>query len=160
MRLLRSADIDKIYLIINEAVRAYEGKIPADCCRRPYMPRDELEREFERITFYGWEEDDEVVGIMGIEAIKDVTLIRHAYVLPSYQRRGIASKLLDYLKETAATPRLLAGTWAGADWAIRFYEKHGFKLLPDKDALLKKYWDIPKRQIETSVVLGMGMGIK
>ena len=157
MRLLRSADIDKIYLIINEAARAYEGKIPADCCRRPYMPMDELEREFERITFYGWEEDGEVVGIMGIEAIKDVTLIRHAYVLPRWQRRGIASKLLDYLRETATTPRLLAGTWADAVWAIRFYEKHGFVLLPDKDELLKKYWDIPQRQIETSVVLGLGV---
>ena len=150
-------DIDRLYLIINETTGAYESVIPADCYHTPYMPMGELKREFRRVAFYGWEVDGELVAVMGIEAIKDVILIRHAYVLPFYQRRGIASKILAYLKETATTPRLLVGTWADASWAIRFYEKHGFKLMADKDALLKKYWDIPKRQIETSVVLGMGV---
>jgi GNAT superfamily N-acetyltransferase len=95
--------------------------------------------------------------VMGLEPIKDVTLIRHAYVLPQCQRQGISTKLLGYIKGLVNTPRLLVGTWADASWAIDFYQKHGFKLLPDKDELLKTYWDIPQRQIETSVVLGMNM---
>jgi len=151
-------DIDRLYFIINEAARAYEGKIPADCYHQPYMPADELKREFRRITFYGWEENGELVGIIGIEPTGDVTLIRHTYVLPQWQRQGIASKLLAYLKGMVTTPRLLVGTWADAKWAITFYEKHGFKLLPDKDELLETYWDIPQRQTETSVVLGMEAG--
>jgi len=158
IRRCTEADIDRVYLIVNEAARAYRGKIPPDCYHNPYMPLEELKREFARMSFYGWEEDGRLVGIMGIEPVKDVTLIRHAYVLTSYQRRGIASRLLDYLKETVKTPRLLVGTWADATWAIAFYEKHGFTLLPDKDRLLKTYWDIPRRQIETSVVLGMERG--
>jgi len=96
---------------------------------------------------------------MGFEPIKDVTLIRHAYVLPRWQRQGIGSKLLDYLKSLVTTSRLLVGTWADASWAIAFYRKHGFIPLPDMDELLKTYWDIPQRQIETSVVLGMKMGV-
>jgi len=151
-------DIDKIYFIINEAAKAYQSKIPADCYHQPYMPMDELKREFERITFYGWEEDGKLVGIMGIEPTGDVTLIRHTYVLPRWQRQGIASRLLNYLKSLVTTSRLLAGTWADAQWAISFYEKHGFKLLPNKDELLKTYWNIPSRQIETSVVLGVEAG--
>ena len=119
------------------------------------MPVDELEQEMKRMTFYGWEVDGELVGVMGFEPIKDVTLIRHAYVLPDWQKQGIASKLLNHLKGLTATSRLLVGTWADARWAIDFYEKHGFKLLPDKDELLKTYWEIPQRQIETSVVLGI-----
>ena len=157
IRRCRPGDIDRLHLIINEAARAYESVIPADCYHTPYMPMAELKREFRRVTFYGWEEDGELVAVMGIEAIKDVILIRHAYVLPPYQRQGIASKILAYLKETATTPQLLVGTWAEARWAIRFYEKHGFVLMADKDELLERYWDIPERQIETSVVLGMGI---
>ena len=148
-------DKDRLYLIINEAAKAYKGKIPADRYHEPNMPLDELEREMGRITFYGWEEDGQVVGVMGIERVNDVTLIRHAYVLLQWQRQGIASRLMDYLKGLADTPRLLVGTWAAADWAIRFYEKHGFRLMADKDELLATYWDIPQRQIETSVVLGL-----
>ena len=148
-------DIDRLYFIINQGARVYQGKIPADCYHQPYMPMDELEREMKRVTFYGWEEDGELVGIIGIEITGDVTLIRHTYVLPQWQRQGIASKLLAYLKEMVTTPRLLVGTWADAKWAITFYEKHGFKLMPNKNELLKTYWDIPQRQIETSVVLGM-----
>jgi GNAT superfamily N-acetyltransferase len=154
IRVCRPDDTERLHFIINEAARAYAGHIPADCYHQPYMPLEELKREMARLTFYGWEEDGGIVGVMGIEPIKDVTLIRHAYVLPAYQRRGIASRLLAYLMERVTTPRLLVGTWAGAGWAITFYEKHGFKLMTDKDRLLETYWDIPRRQIETSVVLG------
>jgi GNAT superfamily N-acetyltransferase len=119
---------------------------------------EELLGEFGRINFYGWKEDGELVGVMGIETIKEVTLIRHTYVLPLYQRRGIASQLLDYLKEMVESPHLLVGTWVDATWAIKFYIEHGFILLPDKDRLLRKYWSIPKRQIEASVVLGIVVG--
>ena len=150
-----SDDIDRIYFIINEAARAYEGVIPADCYQQPYMHREELEREMKRMTFFGWEVRGRLIGVMGFEPIKDVTLIRHAYVLPRWQRQGIGSKLFDYLRSLVTTSRLLVGTWADAHWAIDFYEKHGFSLLPDKDELLKTYWDIPRRQIETSVVLGV-----
>jgi GNAT superfamily N-acetyltransferase len=148
-------DSERIYSIINEAARAYAGAIPADCYQQPYMPRDELKQEMGRMTFFGWEVDGELVAVMGFQRVKDVTLIRHAYVLPQWQKRGIGSKLLDYLKGMAATHRLLVGTWADASWAIAFYQKHGFRLMPDKDELLKAYWDIPERQIETSVVLGI-----
>jgi len=148
-------DSERIYSIINEAARAYAGVIPADCYQQPYMPRDELKQEMGRMTFFGWEVDGELVAAMGFQRVKDVTLIRHAYVLPQWQKRGIGSKLLDYLKVLTTTRRLLVGTWADASWAIAFYQKHGFRLMPDKDELLKAYWDIPERQIETSVVLGI-----
>ncbi|TES87269.1 MAG: N-acetyltransferase, partial [Dehalococcoidia bacterium] len=97
----------------------------------------------------------ELVGIMGMEPIKNIALIRHAYVLPEWQGQGIASRLLDYIKRLFAGSRLLVGTWADASWAISFYRKHGFRLMPDKDHLLETYWDIPRHQIETSVVLGI-----
>jgi len=148
-------DTDIIYSIINKAAKAYKGVIPADCYHQPYMPVEELEREMKRITFFGWEVNGELVGVMGFEPIKDVTLIRHAYVLPQWQRQGIGSKLLGHLKRLVTTPRLLVGTWADAHRAIGFYKKHGFNLLPNKDELLETYWDIPRRQIETSVVLGI-----
>jgi len=151
-------DAKRIHLIINEAAKAYEGVIPADCYHQPYMTMGELKREMKRMTFFGWEaKDGELVGIMGVEPIKDVTLIRHAYVLPQWQRQGIATKLLEHLRGLVTTPRLLVGTWSDAYWAIEFYVKHGFSLLPNKDELLKTYWDIPQRQIETSVVLGTDM---
>ena len=148
-------DINRIYFIINEAARAYEGVIPADCYHQPYMAMEELEQEMKRMTFFGWEVNGELVGVMGIEPIKDVTLIRHTYVLPQWQRQGISSKLLGHIKGLVTTSRLLVGTWVDARWAIEFYERRGFSLLPDKDELLKTYWNIPQRQIETSVVLGM-----
>jgi GNAT superfamily N-acetyltransferase len=149
-----AGDAKRIYTIINEAAKAYEGVIEADCYHQPYMPEEELEQEMKRIIFYGWEVEEELVGVMGIESIKDVTLIRHAYVLPQYQNQGIGRRLLDHLKSLTATKSLLVGTWAAAHWAIAFYQKHGFNLLPDKDELLADYWDIPQRQIETSVVMG------
>ena len=155
IRRCQPEDIDRLYFIINEAAKAYKGKIPPDRYHEPIMPMDELEREMKRITFYGWKENGELIGVMGIERISDVTLIRHTYILPQWQRQGIASRLLAYSKGLVTTPRLLVGTWAAADWAISFYEKHGFKMMPDKDELLATYWDIPRRQIETSVVLGM-----
>ena len=151
-------DMNRIYFIINEAAKAYEGVIPADCYHQPYMTMDELEREIKRLTFFGWEANDELVGVMGFEPIKDVSLIRHAYVLPRWQKQGIGSKLLNHLIGLVNTARLLVGTWADAHWAIDFYQKRGFTLLPDKDELLKTYWDIPQRQIDTSVVLGINVG--
>ena len=118
------------------------------------MPREELEREARRMTFYGWEDNGQLCGVVGYEPIKDVTLLRHCYVLLECQRTGIGSALTRHVMELTTTPRLLVGTWADAHWAIRFYEKHGFRLLPDSAALLRTYWDIPDRQVETSVVLG------
>ena len=151
-------DRERIYSIINKAAGAYRGVIPADRYHEPYMPLAELEREMNRMTFFGWEVDGELVGVMGFEPVRDVTLIRHAYVLPRWQKQGIGSQLLAHLRGLVTTPCLLVGTWADAYWAVDFYKKHGFKLLPDKDELLMTYWDIPRRQIETSVVLGMEMG--
>jgi GNAT superfamily N-acetyltransferase len=148
-------DFERIYLIINQASRAYQGVIPADCYPHPYMPREELSDEMGRMSFFGWEEDGELVGVMGFQPVKDVTLIRHAYVLPRWQQSGIGGKLLKHLKGMVNTRRLLVGTWADAGWALDFYRKHGFKLEPNKDELLETYWDIPRRQIETSVVLGL-----
>lgn len=157
IRKCQADDARRIYFIINEAAKAYAGMIPADRYQQPYMPMDELKREVERMTFFGWEVNKELVGVMGFEPVKDVTLIRHSYVLPRWQQQGIGSKLLNHLKNLVTTPRLLVGTWADAKWAIEFYRQHGFSLLPDKDELLTTYWDIPRRQIETSVVLGINI---
>ena len=148
-------DKERIYYIINEAAKIYEGVIPEDRYHQPYMPMEELEAEMQRMEFVGWEEDSELVGVMGLEPVKDTTLIRHAYVLPGFQSKGTGSKLLENLKKTVKTPELLVGTWADSNWAISFYKKHGFKLREDKDVLLKTYWDLPARQIETSVVLSL-----
>ncbi len=155
IRRCQAEDAGKIYSIINEAAKAYDGVIEADCYHQPYMPEEELEREMKRVIFYGWEVNGKLVGIMGIEPIKNVTLIRHAYVLPQYQNQGIGNRLLDHIKSLTITSTLLVGTWAAAQWAIAFYRKHGFDFIPDKDKLLADYWDIPPRQIETSVVMGI-----
>ncbi len=155
IRRCRAIDAQRMYLIINKAAEAYENVIPADRYHQPYMSMDELMKEMERVIFYGWEVNGELVGIMGMEPIEDVTLIRHAYVLPEWQGQGIAGRLLDHIKRLFTGARLLVGTWADASWAISFYHKHGFRLLSDKDWLLETYWDIPRRQIETSVVLGI-----
>ncbi len=159
IRMCQPGDRDRIYFIINEAARAYEGVIPADCYHQPYMTMDALEPEMKQMTFFGWEAKGELVGIMGFQPVKNVTLIRHAYVLSQWQQQGIGSKLLGHLKGLVTTSRLLVGTWADVPWAITFYQKHGFNLLPDKDELLKTYWNIPRRQIETSVVLGISLGL-
>jgi N-acetylglutamate synthase-like GNAT family acetyltransferase len=146
---------DVIYEIINDAAQAYDGVIPADRWKEPYMSRDELRHEMdEGVVFWGYEEDGELIGVMGIQDVQDVTLIRHAYVRTVKRNQGIGSKLLFCLLEQTDRP-VLIGTWADAVWAIRFYESHGFRLVsPElKARLLKKYWSIPDRQIETSVVL-------
>ncbi len=155
IRICQPIDAQRIYFVINEAAKAYEGVIPPDGYHEPYMPIKELEREMAEMTFFGWEEKGELVGVMGFQPLKDVTLIRHTYVLPQWQRQGIASRLIENMKRLCKTRRLLVGTWADAHWAIEFYVKHGFSLMPNKDELLKTYWHIPQRQIETSVVLGV-----
>ena len=155
IRECQPGDAAKMHFIINEAAKAYKGVIPDDCYHQPYMPMAELKQEMGRMTFFGWEVNGELVAVMGFQPVRDVTLIRHAYVLPQWQKQGIGNKLQSHLKGLVTTSRLLVGTWADASWAITFYKKHGFSLLPDSDALLKTYWDIPQRQIETSVVLGM-----
>lgn len=157
IRKLSNTDTDAVYEIINRAARAYQGAIPDDCYHEPYMPKEEMQREMSSMTFFGWEEQRRLVGVMGFQPVKDVTLIRHAYVLPDHQRKGIGTILLDQLKQMAMTKQLLVGTWADATWAINFYQKQDFKLMPDKDELLMRYWDIPQRQIETSVVLGIDL---
>ena len=140
IRQCRSDETGKLYYIINEAAKAYEGEIEADCYHQPYMPEEELEVELKRVTFYGYEVDGELVGVMGIEPIKDITLIRHAYVLPEYQNRGIGKELLAHLIGLTTNRRLLVGTWRAAYWALAFYHKNGFTLLPDKDKLLSTYF--------------------
>lgn len=119
------------------------------------MPMEELESEIaDGVTFWGYEADGELVGVMGIQNVRDVDLIRHAYVMPGQQGRGVGGELIKHLQKIATRP-MLVGTWADATWAIRFYERHGFTLVSpvEKDRLLRKYWSIPERQIETSVVL-------
>ena len=155
IRKCRPDEINRLYLIINEAAKAYEGELEPDCYHQPYMPMAELQGELKRVTFYGYENGGELVGVMGIESIKEVTLIRHAYVLPEYQNRGIGKQLLEHLKKITATRELLVGTWRAAHWAIEFYRRNGFTDMPENDRLLSTYWDIPQRQIETSAVLGM-----
>jgi len=155
IRTLWLSDFDAILKVINDAAQAYKGVIPDDRWKEPYMPAEELKQEIEAgVRFFGWVEDD-LLGVMGIQTIADTTLIRHAYVITECQGRGIGTRLFEHLISLAATPQILVGTWADATWAIQFYEKHGFKLVPpeEKDKLLRTCWNIPERQIETSVVL-------
>ena len=148
-------DFEVIYEIVNDGAQAYKGVIPADRLKEPYMDREELRHEIDAgVEFWGYEEAGELLGVMGIQHVLDVTLIRHAYVQTARQNRGIGGKLLLHLRTMTSRP-ILIGTWADASWAIRFYEKHGFRVVTveEKNRLLKKYWSIPDRQIETSVVL-------
>ena len=148
-------DLKEIFEIINDAASAYKGIIPADRWHEPYMPEEELKEQIQQgVQFWCHQEDGKIMGVMGIQYKGDVTLIRHAYVRSIYRNKGIGTKLLSYLASITSTP-VLIGTWADAAWAIRFYQKHGFRLLPEieKEFLLRKYWSIPERQIETSVVL-------
>ncbi len=154
IRKLFDEDADTIYEIINLAASAYKEVIPEDCYHEPYMPKEELRHEMKGMVFFGWEEG-RLIGVMGFQPVKEVTLIRHAYVLPDCQRRGIGTKLLNHLRQMTGTRQLLVGTWADASWALSFYQKQGFKLMPGKDALLAKYWDVPRRQAAVSVVLGI-----
>ena len=153
---LSPIDSDYILNVVNDAAEAYEDVIPRDRWRDPYMSAEELKKEIrDGVEFYGWKENNVVVGVMGIQPLGDVTLIRHAYVLTNRQRKGIGEKLLNHLLSLAHTSTVLVGTWEAAQWAIRFYEKHGFRLVPtqEKNRLLRKYWKIPDRQVQTSVVL-------
>jgi len=155
IRLCRDDDRGAILAIVNAAAEAYRGVIPDDCWHEPYMPARELESEIAAgVEFWGYETDNALAGVMGVQPVRDVVLIRHAYVLPAHQRHGIGAALLQYLRQRSTRPMLI-GTWAGAEWAIRFYRRRGFELVPPerKTALLKTYWTVPDRQIETSVVL-------
>ena len=155
IRAVRPAERDAILAIVNAAAEAYRGVIPADRWHEPYMPAEELERELAAgVRFWGYEADGELVGVMGIQPVRDVELIRHAYVAPGRQRSGVGGALLDHLLARATRP-ILVGTWAAAEWAIGFYRRHGFELAGRERTaeLLRSYWSIPDRQIETSVVL-------
>ena len=153
---LLPVDFDDILAVVNDAAQVYKGIIPADRWKEPYMPAKELKKEIaDGVEFYGFKEDGTLLGVMGIQRVRDVTLIRHAYVIRSNQRKRIGEKLLNRLKGLAKTSTVLVGTWEAAWWAMRFYEKHGFTLVPtdEKNRLLRKYWQIPERQVKTLVVL-------
>ena len=148
-------DFEEIYEIINDGAQAYRGKVPPDCLHEPYMSREQLQREIEHcVEFWGNEEGGKLTGVMGIQDVKDVTLIRHAYVRTMAQGQGIGGRLLRHLRTLTERP-VLIGTWAAAAWAIGFYQRHGFRVTEpeEKSRLLKIYWSIPERQVETSVVL-------
>lgn len=155
IRLCSSVEMQEVYEIVNDASRAYKGIIPEDCYHEPYMPMDELQSEIESgVVFWGYELEGNLIGVMGIQDRGDVSLIRHAYVKTNSRQKGIGSMLLTHLLALTNKP-VLIGTWADASWAIRFYNKHGFNRVSqeDKMRLLKTYWTVPDRQIETSVVL-------
>ena len=150
-----TSDFEDIYQVINDAAQAYRGIIPADRWHEPYMPREELRDEVSAgVKFLGYEEDGELTGVMGTQDVQDVTLIRHAYVRTNRHNQGIGGQLLARIMAEATRP-VLIGTWADASWAVRFYEHRGFQVVSaqDKEQLLRKYWTVPDRQIETSVVL-------
>lgn len=149
------SETEAITAVINDAAMAYKGVIPADRWHEPYMPLEALEAEITAgVRFTGYSIDDLLVGVMGIQNVRNVRLIRHAYVLSDHQGRGIGSALINHLRSTGTSP-ILIGTWAAASWAITFYQRHGFALVPKTVTaqLLKTYWDVPERQIATSVVL-------
>jgi GNAT superfamily N-acetyltransferase len=155
IRRCRPDDLDAILAIINDAAQAYRGVIPADRWHEPYMTRAALEAELaDGVAFFGAEADGALAGVMGIQDRGEVALVRHAYVRTAARRGGIGGALLAHIEGLAAKS-ILIGTWAAADWAIRFYEKHGYRQVgpAEKDALLARYWRIPARQVETSVVL-------
>jgi len=155
IRRCEDRDFDDIWTIINDGAQAYKGIIPPDRWKEPYMSVIELRHEMEDgVAFSGWEMDGQLLGVMGVQEVQDVILIRHAYVRTTSRNQGIGSSLLLHFKNLAQRP-ILIGTWAAAVWAIRFYKRHGFQMVDaqQKDLLLKKYWKIPERQIETSVVL-------
>jgi GNAT superfamily N-acetyltransferase len=148
-------DLPAIWAIINDGAAAYRGVIPADRLHDPYMTADQLNHEIASgVHFWGCDHDGTLIGVMGSQDVADVTLIRHAYVRTGYQKQGVGAELLAHLRSRASRP-VLIGTWADAQWAIRFYQRHGFHLVSpeEKERLLRKYWNIPTRQIETSVVL-------
>ena len=155
LRPCRDDDRAVVLEIVNAAAEAYRGVIPADRWHEPYMPESELREEIAAgVEFWGLHTDEGLIGIMGVQPVRDVELIRHAYVRPDKQRYGVGAELLEHLRRHS-TRRMLVGTWAAASWAISFYQRHGFELVAPARAaaLLREYWTIPQRQIETSVVL-------
>ena len=155
IRRCEAGDLQAMRAVINDAASAYKGVIPADCWHEPYMPEAELRGEIEDgVEFWGYEENGALVGVMGIQNRGEVTLIRHAYVRTDRRRKGIGAALLAHLERMAGRP-ILIGTWDDASWALRFYRKHGYRVLDKAESgrLLRKYWRIRDRQIETSVVL-------
>ena len=155
IRPCREDDLATVLAIVNSAAIAYRGVIPDDRWHEPYMPLAELQHEIAAgVAFWGYEADGELIGVMGVQPVRDVDLIRHAYVRRDHQRRGVGGALMEHLR-ARSTRRTLVGTWAAASWAIDFYRRHGFELVsPErKNVLLETYWDIPRRQAETSVVL-------
>ena len=160
IRECKESDFNTIFKIINNAAQVYKGIIPEDRWHEPYVTIDKLREEIEDgIIFWGLEREGQLVGVMGIQDKGDVTLIRHAYVLRRAQQHGIGKMLLRHLENMTDKP-ILIGTWAAALWAISFYEKNGYTLVAaaEKNRLLKKYWSIPERQVETSVVLAKKTG--
>jgi N-acetylglutamate synthase-like GNAT family acetyltransferase len=154
-RALAPSDADGVLAIINDAALAYRGVIPADCWHEPYMTQDELQRELTaQVAFDGVEVDGVLCGVMGLQDRGEVVLIRHAYVAPAHQRTGVGGQLLQRLLARTAKP-VLIGTWAAATWAIDFYRRHGFRVVSadEKTRLLERYWAVPARQREASIVL-------
>jgi GNAT superfamily N-acetyltransferase len=150
------ADLAAMLAIVNDAAQAYRGVIPADRWREPYMPADELAEEIAGgVVFWVAEQDGRLLGVMGIQDKGAVALLRHAYVAPNIQRKGVGTRLLRHVEGLADKP-ILIGTWADASWAIEFYRRNGFTVVPNSDRLLRTYWSIPARQVETSVVLADG----
>lgn len=155
IRQCQTAEFDDVYAVINDAAAAYRGVIAVDCWKDPYMSREELRREIdESVLFWGWFEGGHLAAVMGLQSVGDVALIRHAYTRTASQGNGMASALLAHVRCRADRP-LLVGTWKAATWAVRFYQHHGFRLVASqqKEALLQRYWTVPERQIEESVVL-------
>lgn len=155
MRPATDADLRSVLAVINDAAEAYRGVIPADCWHRPYMTERALRREVgDGVRFWVIEVGGAVVAAMGLQAVRDVTLIRHAYVAREHQRTGLGGTLLEQLRSRSERP-MLVGTWRAATWAVAFYRRHGFELLPDGEAqrLLRRYWSVPARQMAASVVL-------
>ena len=155
IRMCKERDFNTIHAVINDAAQAYKGIIPVDRWKEPYMSEDELRHEMGTgVVFWGYEEAGELIGVAGIQQVRDVILVRHAYVRSARRNQGIGSRILTHLLELTRRP-VLVGTWADAIWAIRFYESHGFRRLSagEKDRVLRAYWAIPERQVETSVVL-------
>jgi glyoxylase-like metal-dependent hydrolase (beta-lactamase superfamily II) len=158
IRPCKEADFEEIYSIINDAASAYAGVIPEDRFHEPYMPREELRQQIAQgVEFWGYRKGGELLGVMGIQSVQDVVLIRHAYVRSALRQTGIGGRLLETLRSFTQRP-VLIGTWADATWAIAFYQKHGFSLIDEatKVRVLRKYWGVPERQIQTSVVLADG----
>ena len=156
------ADLVAILALVNDAAQAYRGVIPVDRWREPYMSTDELEKEISGgVVFWLAEQEGRLLGVMGIQDKGDVALVRHAYVAPTIQRKGVGTRLLRHVEGLTDKP-ILIGTWANASWAIEFYQRNGFTVVPNsqKDRLLRTYWSIPARQIETSVVLADGRWMK